>query len=144
MLKTIFINESGLYSLIGKSKKTDAIKFQRWITSEVLPSIRETGSYTLSASSAPPAREHPRHFTKQIEDIKTTHILHINNEQSLHTNVVDFIRRNYPDAILHAGLGEMQHIEHIRLMAWRKGYTKGTADISILNRHYKYEGFVIE
>ena len=38
----------------------------------------------------------------------------------------------------------MQHTDHIRLMAWRKGYQKGTADISILNRHYKYEGFVIE
>jgi len=40
-----FINESGLYSLIFGSKKTEAKTFKRWVTSEVLPSIRKTGSY---------------------------------------------------------------------------------------------------
>lgn len=39
------INESGLYSLILSSKLPDAKKFKRWVTSEVLPSIRRTGSY---------------------------------------------------------------------------------------------------
>lgn len=40
-----FINESGLYTLIARSNKPEARKFQRWVTSEVLPSIRKTGSY---------------------------------------------------------------------------------------------------
>ena len=40
------INESGLYSLIMSSKLEKAKQFKRWITSEVLPSIRKTGSYT--------------------------------------------------------------------------------------------------
>ena len=40
------INESGLYSLILKSQLPSAKKFKRWVTSEVLPSIRKTGSYT--------------------------------------------------------------------------------------------------
>ena len=39
------INESGLYSLILSSKLPNAKKFKRWVTSEVLPSIRKTGSY---------------------------------------------------------------------------------------------------
>ena len=42
----ILINESGLYSLILGSKLEGAKKFKRWVTSEVLPSIRKTGSYT--------------------------------------------------------------------------------------------------
>lgn len=42
-----FINESGLYSLIMSSKKPEAKTFKRWVTSEVLPSIRKTGSYGL-------------------------------------------------------------------------------------------------
>lgn len=42
----IIINESGLYSLILKSKLPNAKKFKRWVTSEVLPTIRKTGSYT--------------------------------------------------------------------------------------------------
>ena len=41
------INESGLYSLIMSSKLEKAKQFKRWITSEVLPSIRKTGSYTV-------------------------------------------------------------------------------------------------
>lgn len=39
------INESGLYSLILSSKLPNAKKFKRWVTSEVLPQIRKTGSY---------------------------------------------------------------------------------------------------
>lgn len=39
------INESGLYSLVLSSKLPTAKKFKRWVTSEVLPSIRKTGSY---------------------------------------------------------------------------------------------------
>ena len=39
------INESGLYSLILKSKKPEAKQFKRWVTSEVLPIIRKHGAY---------------------------------------------------------------------------------------------------
>ena len=42
------INESGLYCLILKSKLETAKQFKRWVTSEVLPSIRKTGSYGIS------------------------------------------------------------------------------------------------
>ena len=42
------INESGLYSLVLSSKLPTAKKFQRWVTSEVLPSIRRTGGYVAN------------------------------------------------------------------------------------------------
>ena len=45
--EVIFINESGLYSLILSSKLPQAKAFKRWVTSEVLPSIRKTGRYEL-------------------------------------------------------------------------------------------------
>lgn len=41
------INESGLYSLVLSSKLPGAKKFRRWVTSEVLPSIRKTGGYAI-------------------------------------------------------------------------------------------------
>lgn len=41
------INESGMYSLVLSSKLPTAKKFKHWVTSEVLPSIRKTGSYNL-------------------------------------------------------------------------------------------------
>lgn len=45
------INESGLYSLILSSKLPNAKAFKRWVTSEVLPSIRKTGSYTYQRAN---------------------------------------------------------------------------------------------
>lgn len=49
-----FVNESGVYSLIFGSKLPTAKKFKRWVTSEVLPAIRKTGSYgKLKELSAP-------------------------------------------------------------------------------------------
>lgn len=45
--KMIIINESGLYSLIMSSKLPSAKSFKRWVTSEVLPAIRKTGSYNM-------------------------------------------------------------------------------------------------
>lgn len=47
MQKMTIINESGLYSLCFSSKLEGAKKFKRWVTSEVLPQIRKTGSYML-------------------------------------------------------------------------------------------------
>lgn len=48
--ETNIINESGLYSVILRSDKPQAKQFKRWVTHEVLPSIRQTGSYsTLQA-----------------------------------------------------------------------------------------------
>lgn len=44
----VLINESGLYSLILSSKLPSAKKFKRWVTSEVLPAIRKTGSYSVN------------------------------------------------------------------------------------------------
>lgn len=40
------ISESGLYALIFRSRKPAAVRFRKWVTQEVLPAIRTTGSYT--------------------------------------------------------------------------------------------------
>lgn len=54
------VSESGLYHLVFQSRKPEARKFRRWVTGEVLPQIRMTGGYRLTASRgqarpAPPA-----------------------------------------------------------------------------------------
>lgn len=51
MQELSIINESGLYKLVLASKKPNAIKFQDWVTSQVLPSIRKTGSYSVNQKS---------------------------------------------------------------------------------------------
>lgn len=49
------INESGLYSLILGSRKPEAKRFKKWVTAEVLPAIRKTGSYHAAPAAAPDA-----------------------------------------------------------------------------------------
>lgn len=46
------VNESGLYSLILSSRKPEAKPFKRWVTHEVLPAIRKTGSYSLNQNNS--------------------------------------------------------------------------------------------
>lgn len=47
----MLINESGLYDLILKSNQPKAMQFKRWVTKEVLPSIRKTGKYEIEPTS---------------------------------------------------------------------------------------------
>jgi prophage antirepressor-like protein len=49
MASALYVNEPGLYSLILKSRKPEAKTFKRWVTHEVLPTIRKTGGYMLPA-----------------------------------------------------------------------------------------------
>ena len=120
-----YINESGFYSLVLLSKLETAKKFKRWITSEVLPSIRKFGQYKMFDSP----------WNKMIM---------ISNEKELHYKVVNLIRNYYPDSLLVAGLGENQDTENKRLDSWKKGYQRGTPDIMILNYHKDYNGLFIE
>ena len=50
--ETNFVTESGLYAVILRSDKPNAKKFRKWITGEVLPSIRKTGSYGKPMTTA--------------------------------------------------------------------------------------------
>lgn len=52
MQEMTIINESGLYSLILGSRKPEAKRFKKWVTSEVLPSIRKTGAYSMPKAAA--------------------------------------------------------------------------------------------
>lgn len=49
-MKSTLINESGLYAAIFGSKLENAKKFKHWVTSEVLPAIRKTGTYSITAT----------------------------------------------------------------------------------------------
>lgn len=54
--KTIsIINEQGLYALVLSSRKREAKEFKRWVTHEVIPTIRKTGSYSLAGTNQQPA-----------------------------------------------------------------------------------------
>ena len=83
-----FFKEPGLYYIVMRSNKEEAIEFQTWVFEDVLPSIRKTGQYKL--------QEHPvqKKLTFKIE-----------NEFDLQCKVVNFIKNNYPNSLFVSTLG---------------------------------------
>lgn len=75
----LLISESGLYTLCLRSKRPQAVPFQVWVTEDVLPSIRTTGSYSLDPK---PQMQLIVQLNKQIDDIKTLVLESIVNSQS--------------------------------------------------------------
>lgn len=65
-----FVNEDGLYDVIFDSRKPEAKAFRKWVTSEVLPSIRKTGGYIVSKEEYSPEDIMARAFAIAQETIK--------------------------------------------------------------------------
>lgn len=72
------VSESGLYHLIFQSRKPEARKFRKWVTSEVLPSIRRKGFYIAGKTSGDfiDARDIP--YTKSIHNGCTVRMVEVN------------------------------------------------------------------
>lgn len=64
--QVLFVNESGMYSLVLSSKLEQAKKVKRWVTSEVLPTIRKTGKYQLQPQQL--ALPEPEKFTFEFTE----------------------------------------------------------------------------
>ena len=65
------INESGIYSLIFGSKLESARRFKRWVTSEVLPSIRKTGRYSIKESNEDASNTVDKKLNEIMEQIQS-------------------------------------------------------------------------
>ena len=126
---TIYINESGLYSLILRSKLESARAFKRWVTKDVLPSVRKTGRYSYDD------------MNRKYNDSLT---FKIKNETDLHVKVVSFLKKRYPHSLFTVTLGENQNTSIKRIESHRKGYLRGSPDLIINNLHKHYTGFAIE
>ena len=125
---TLYLNESGLYSLIFRSKLESAKAFKRWVTKDVLPSIRKTGRYDNCIDY-----KYNNTLTFKIE-----------NEMDLHVKVVSFLKKRYPHSLFTVTLGENQDSVHKRIDSFKKGYLRGSPDLIINNLHKHYTGFCIE
>ena len=127
---TIYVNESGLYTLIFTSKLKSAKFFMKWVTSKVLPSIRKTGSYVM-----------PIDVGHKFNNALT---FKIENETDLHVKVVSFLKKIYPHSLFTVTLGENQDTVHKRIDSFKKGYLRGSPDLIINNLHKHYTGFCVE
>jgi prophage antirepressor-like protein len=63
------VNESGLYNLIFQSRKPEAKIFRKWVTSEVLPTIRRTGRYSISRKDSQNIPDLGKHLSNIMYDV---------------------------------------------------------------------------
>ena len=131
---TIYVNESGLYSLVLRSKLELAKEFKRWVTSQVLLSIRKTGRYDYCID----------HKYNKLYYKYNTLTFKIENEMDLHVKVVSFLKKRYPHSLFTVTLDENQDTVHKRIDSFKKGYLHGSPDLIINNLHKHYTGFCIE
>ena len=126
---TIYVNESELFALILCSQLESSRVFKRWVTKDVLPSIRKTGRYSYDD------------MNHKYNDSLT---FKIGNETDLHTKVVSFLKKRYPHSIFSVGLGENQDSVNKRIDSFKKGYLRGSPDQNVRNLHKRHSGLAIE
>ena len=104
------INESGMYSLILSSKLEGAKRFKRWVTSEVLPSIRKTGAFaTDSAAAELKARElrvKEMNAQARLINAETRRLLILQKEKGLSKVAVDALAVRAMEDVTGKDLGE--------------------------------------
>ena len=96
---TIYVNESGLFALILRSQLESACAFKRWVTKDVLPSIRKTGKYDYCIN-----HKYNNTLTFKIE-----------NETDLQVKVISFLKKRYLHCLFTVTLGENQDTVHKRI-----------------------------
>ena len=102
--------------------------FKRWVTKDVLPSIRKTDRYDYCVD-----HKYNNTLTFKIE-----------SETDLHVKVVSFLKKRYPQSLFTVTLGENQDTVHKRIDSFKKGYLRGSPDLIINKLHKHYTGFCIE
>ena len=104
------INESGMYSLILSSKLEGAKRFKRWVTSEVLPSIRKTGAFaTDSAAAELKARElrvKEMNAQARLINAETRRLLILQKEKGLSKVAVDALAVRAMEDVTGKDLGD--------------------------------------
>ena len=115
--------------MIFGSQMTEAKVVKHWVTREVLTQIRKTGSYN---SRYDYWRNKPELGATPNERFKEVRRLAEGREDKLHDRVVERIKKQYPDAIINAGVGEHLTTDHARMDAHLKGYTGGQPDITVI------------
>lgn len=113
--QTNFINESGMWSLVFGSKKESAKRFKRWVTSEVLPALRQTGGYQMTA--ALPQQGQPFNLNHRADNLvsagrvfremmRTCASMRMNTVESMRIARQCTLRQTGVDLFLEVGISE--------------------------------------
>ena len=118
--ETIVINESGLYALVFGSKLPTAKKFKHWVTSEVLPQIRKTGSYGKPMSQVEILAQAAQQLVEQERELAR---LRLDNEEIRKEQKIQSSRIDTLNGVCTEGTKRQKLVSMIQAYAAKKGLT---------------------
>lgn len=138
------INESGLYSLIFSSKLENAKRFKRWVTSEVLPTLRKTGAYQVPSDPMQALRlmfEATEATKQEIKNVKDD-VIDLKENQKLDAGDYNFLTRTINQRVahiqrLHAITNQKQRSELFRdINSEVKKMTGASSRTNVRQKHF--------
>lgn len=107
------VNEPGLYSLTLTSRKPEAKRFKRWVTHEVLPSLRKTGSYSIQPEPAAPSPllSGPEHRADQLVSAGRIFSSALRTAQALRMSPARAMRAAFDCAQRHTGIDWAEELD---------------------------------
>ncbi|HHO4871268.1 TPA: BRO family protein [Staphylococcus aureus] len=138
------INESGLYSLIFSSKLENAKRFKRWVTSEVLPTLRKTEAYQIPSDPMQALRlmfEATEQTKQEIKNVKDD-VIDLKENQKLDAGDYNFLTRTINQRVahiqrLHAITNQKQRSELFRdINSEVKKMTGASSRTNVRQKHF--------
>ncbi|HCY9505943.1 TPA: ORF6C domain-containing protein [Staphylococcus aureus] len=138
------INESGLYSLIFSSKLENAKRSKRWVTSEVLPTLRKTGAYQIPSDPMQALRlmfEATEQTKQEIKNVKDD-VIDLKENQKLDAGDYNFLTRTINQRVahiqrLHAITNQKQRSELFRdINSEVKKMTGASSRTNVRQKHF--------
>ncbi|WP_033842706.1 BRO family protein [Staphylococcus aureus] len=138
------VNESGLYSLIFSSKLESAKRFKRWVTSEVLPTLRKTGAYQVPSDPMQALRlmfEATKETKQEIKNVKDD-VIDLKENQKLDAGDYNFLTRTINQRVahiqrLHAITNQKQRSELFRdINSEVKKMTGASSRTNVRQKHF--------
>ncbi|HDP2166592.1 TPA: ORF6C domain-containing protein [Staphylococcus aureus] len=140
----VIINESGLYSLIFSSKLENAKRFKRWVTSEILPTLRKTGAYQVPSDPMQALRlmfEATEETKQEIKNVKDD-VIDLKENQKLDAGDYNFLTRTINQRVahiqrLHAITNQKQRSELFRdINSEVKKMTGASSRTNVRQKHF--------
>lgn len=144
MQNVTLINESGLYSLIFSSKLESAKRFKRWVTSEVLPTLRKTGTYQVPSDPMQALKLMFKATEQTKEEIATVKadVIDLKENQKLDTGDYNLLSRTINQRVahiqkIHAITNQKQRSELFRdINSEVKKMTGATSRTNVRQKHF--------
>ena len=131
-MRSILINESGLYTAVIGSTLPNAKRFKRWITKEVLPSIRKTGGYQVSKDPIAALRlmlQATEETKEEVEDVKNR-VVNLEENVSINPGKYSYISKRISQKVHQVGKERKWTMNKEQKALLYKDLNKAVADVS--------------